>query len=162
MRPFLHQACDCLFFFFFFSLGKQTILSFLSPYRELLWLPVPTDFCRIVCCTYPAWIIFAYNKVKAHTVSNWISFMVTVVEFRQLYSFQFSWYRCCTIPDDADKTKNLSNKKLTAFAGHADYLTILFQFTLLAKFLKLETGLTETPLSKYKMKYWLLFAHRVV
>ena len=65
----------CLFFFFFFYLGKQTqfylFLSLvLSPYRELLWSPVPTDFCRIVYCTCSAWLIGSYSKVKAHTVSN--------------------------------------------------------------------------------------------
>ena len=77
MRPFLHQTYDCLFvfLFFFFYLGKQTqfylFLSLvLSPYRELLWSPVSTDFCRIVYCTCSAWLICSYSKVKAHTVSN--------------------------------------------------------------------------------------------
>ena len=50
----------CLFVFFsFFYLGKQAqfylFLSLvLSPYRELLCLPVPTDFCGIVYCTCSA------------------------------------------------------------------------------------------------------------
>ena len=149
MRPFLHQTCDCLFVcfssFFFFYLGKQTqfylFLSLvLSPYRELLWSPVPTAYCRIVYCTCSAWLICSYSKVKAHTVSNWISFMSTVVEFIPLCGFLFSSNPCCILPLNADNKKNHSVKKWTSFAGHAKYRTILFEFPFLTKFLKLQTG----------------------
>lgn len=146
MRPFLHQTCDCLFvflLFFFFYLGKQTqfylFLSLvLSPYRELLWSPVPTAYCRIVYCTCSAWLICC--KVKAHTVSSWISFMITVVEFIPLCGFLFSSNPCCILPLNADNKKNHSVKKWTSFAGHAKYRTILFEFPFLTKFLKLQTG----------------------